>query len=406
MPRPIVLTVAFVAAMTLGALESHARPLALEDYYRIVNLQAPALSPDGRWLAFIKTTINEAENRRQSELWLVAADGSSPPRRLTDPSLNVSAPRWTPDSQLLAYSVRRRGAPASDGDAGAIWFLRADRLDDAPFQIRGVDGPPVFSPDNKWIAFTKRIAAPRKPQYASDSERVINERFKGKAYEWLNYRFDQRGYLPDPRDPAATPPEELFIVSRDGGEARQLTHGGVNVRGASWRPDSGALAFVANEFERDEYTYDRADVWTVTLDGTTTRITNDGYNHQSPAYSPDGRTIAVRREQGLSGVIASKQTHGAATDIALFPAAGGTPRNLTAEWDLIPGAPGWSPDGRFVFFAAGVGGSEHLFRAALASPSRVEQITKGDRRLAGFSPSGDVSTMAYVGQDSGHPDEL
>ena len=26
-------------------------------------------------------------------------------------------------------------------------------------------------------------------------ERLINERFKGKAYEWLDYRFDQRGYL-------------------------------------------------------------------------------------------------------------------------------------------------------------------------------------------------------------------
>ena len=82
---------------------------------------------------------------------------------------------------------------------------------------------PIFSPDNRWIAFTKRVAKPKPPQYATDAERVINERFKGRAYEWLGYRFDQRGYLPDPRDPNATPAEELFIVPRDGGDARQLT---------------------------------------------------------------------------------------------------------------------------------------------------------------------------------------
>src|SRR5437867_5211270 len=213
MPRLGVLIIAYAAsawALVVGTAD--ARPLALEDYYRVVSLQAPAMSPDGRWVAFIKTTIVEAENRRQNGLWIVAADGTGTPRRLGDPALTASAPRWSPDGRLLAFSARRRGAPASDGDAGSIWFLRGDRLEDPPFQIAGVDGAPVFSPDNKWIAYTKRIAAPKKPQFATDGERVISERFanaKGKAYEWLNYRFDQRGYLPDPRDPEATPPEEL-----------------------------------------------------------------------------------------------------------------------------------------------------------------------------------------------------
>ncbi len=399
----LIMTVAGVAG---AADSSAARPLALADYYRIVTLQSPAMSPDGRSVAFIKTTIAEADNRRQNELWIAAADGSGSPRRLSDPAVNASAPRWSPDGKLLAFSARRRGAPAPDGEGETTFFIRADRLDEPPFQIRGVGGAPIFSPDNRWIAFTRRIAAPKKPQFASDEERIINERFKGKAYEWINYRFDQRGYLPDPRDPAATPPEELFIVARDGGEARQVTHGGVTVRGATWRPDSGALAFVANEFERDEYVYERADLWTVTLDGTTSRITNDGYNHQSPAWAPDGRTIAVRRELGLSAVIAAKQDHGAPVDIAVFPAGGGSLRNLTADWDLIPGAPGWSPDGRFVYFSGGIGGNVHLFRVAASGAAAVDQVTTGDRRLAGFSPSGDVRWLAYVGQDSTHPDEV
>jgi dipeptidyl aminopeptidase/acylaminoacyl peptidase len=394
-------------ATAVATDRADARPLVPEDYYRLVTVQSPAISPDGRTIAFIRTTIVEAENRRQSELWIAAADGSQPPRRVSDPAFTASAPRWSPDGHLLAFTGRRRGAPA-DEEGGSIWFIRADRPDDAPFHIRGVEGAPIFSPDNKWIAFTRRIAKPKAPQYATDGERVINERFKGKAYEWLNYRFDQRGYLPDPRDPDATPPEELFVVPRDGGEPRQVTRLTVNVSGATWRPDGGALAFVANEHQRDEYTYGRADLWIAALDGTTTRLTNDGYDHNSPAWSPDGRTLAVRRELGLSAVIAAKQNHGAPNDVVTFAVDGATPPrmvNLTANWDLLPGAPAFSPDGRHVYFAAGIGGSDHLFRVPAAGGA-VAQVTTGERHLASFSPSARWETMAYVGGDSAHPEEL
>ena len=52
-------------------------------------------------------------------------------------------------------------------------------------------------------------------------------------------------------------------------------------------------------------------------------MTNDGYDHSSPAWSPDGNSLAVRRELGLSAVIAAKQNHGAPTDIVTFAAGGG-----------------------------------------------------------------------------------
>jgi len=418
MPRPRLMFAVVGSMLACASLSGRleARQLTLEDYYRIVSVQAPAMSPDGKWVAFVRSTIVEAENRRQGELWIVPADGSAPARRISDPALNVTAPRWSPDGQLLSFTGRRRGAPADD-EGGSIWFVRADRLDEPAVHIRGVEGTAIFSPDNKWIAFTKKIAKPKAPTYASDGEKVINERFKGKAYEWIQYRFDQRGYLPDPRDPAATPPEELFVVSRDGGEAKQLTTTGVTVSGVAWRPDGGALAFIANEFQRDEYVYPRADLWTVTLEGKTTRLTNDGYDHDSPAWSPDGRTIAMRREQGLSAVIAAKQNYGAPNDVFIVAADGGsgssrTPQltNITSGWDLLPGPPSWSPDGRFVYFTGGIGGSDHMFRANVGSgssrTSAVEQITTGDRQLNGFSQSSRWDAMAYVAGDSAHPAEL
>lgn len=80
-------------------------------------------------------------------------------------------------------------------------------------------------------------------------------------------------------------------------------------------------------------------------------------------------------------------------------------RDLTAAWDLLPGEPDFSADGRFVYFAASAGAAAQLFRVS-AEGGGVEQITRGPRRLAGFSLSSDAGRMAYTAADSAHPSEV
>ncbi|HKY04876.1 MAG TPA: S9 family peptidase [Blastocatellia bacterium] len=391
---------------SIQALPQSGRALELKDYYRIESADSPAISPDGRLVAFARSYIVEAENRRHSEIWLVHADGASAPIRITNPAFSSSNPRWSPDGKLLTFNSRRK-VPNESEDAGSVWFLRMDQPGGEAFQIAGVTGSPIFSPDNQWIAFTKRTPpeAKSKKQYASDFERLIHERFKGRMHDWMDYRFDGRGYLPDPRDSAATPPEELYIVPRQGGTPKQITRLGVNVQSAAWRPDSLALVVEANAHQRDEYTYERADLWVVTLDGQTRRLTDDGYNHSAPAWSSDGRSIVFRREQGLSMIIGAKQNHGSPVDLFRIQADGGEMKNLTADWDLLPGPPVCSADGRYVYFSGGIGGNSHLFRVA-STGGAVEQVTQGDRSLAGFSISKAFDRLAYAAVDSTHPSEI
>ena len=214
----------------------------------------------------------------------------------------------------------------------------------------------------------------------------------------MNARFDGRGYLADPRDPHATPPQELFVVARDGGTPRQLTTQGVNVQAPSWRPDSRALVFTSNMFERDEYVYERADIFTVELEGAVRRVTDDGFDHGAPIWAADGSIVALR-EQSLNQILAAKQTFGSPTDLYRFPAGGGAPVNLTASWDYIPGTPRIAPEGRVLQFTAGVAGSTHLFRVPLTGGA-VEQVTRGTRRLADASIAWDAQRVAYVAGDA------
>lgn len=145
----------FCFLVCLVATAETPRPLELEDYFRLESVGQPALSPDGSWVAFVRTYIIKNDNRRQSEIWLSPTDGSKPPFRLTNPAHSSTSPTWSPDGKLLAFNSRREIPGKEDEETSSVWFLHMDQPGGEAFQIEGVEGRPIFSPDNQWIAFTK-----------------------------------------------------------------------------------------------------------------------------------------------------------------------------------------------------------------------------------------------------------
>jgi Tol biopolymer transport system component len=107
----------------------------------------PAWSPDGQKIVFSSNRDGDSTlNSVNSEIYVMAADGSAPTRLTYDPA-DDSIPNWSPDMEKIVFNSNR------DGD-GNIYIMNADGSN----QIRitsdpGVDGYPVWSPDGQWIVY-------------------------------------------------------------------------------------------------------------------------------------------------------------------------------------------------------------------------------------------------------------
>ena len=73
------------------------RRLTPEDLYALQLVEDPQLSPDGRWLAFVKVTHDKLGNAYRRHIWLTRLDGNAPlTRQFTFGPKSDMSPRWSP----------------------------------------------------------------------------------------------------------------------------------------------------------------------------------------------------------------------------------------------------------------------------------------------------------------------
>ena len=377
--------------------QSSRHPFQATDAYRLTALGDARVSPDGRRIAFVVTTVVEDKDRRHSEIWTVPTDGSAPAFRYTSPATEASNPVWSPDGSLLAFTSKREGF---DDD---VWFLRTTAPGGEAFQARGVHATPLFSGDGKWLLYSWRGSEPDSLKKDSWRTRVSPsaitrgpdpKRFDGRVYTSLPFLEDERGLVP-PRETRR--PSHLYLVPSGGGEPKQLTNGDLSQRAPDWSPDGRAIVFVQDSTDTSEVRDQvRPQLYVLTVaDGAVRRLATSYVENFEPAWSPDGNAIAFICSKG----------RGEENDVCVIPAAGGTVRSLTSAWDLDPSGPAWSPDSKTVYFSAETRGNIHVF-AAPATGGDVRQITTGERQLSGPAITRDGKWLAYPASDATHPTEL
>ena len=365
------------------------RPMVPEDLFRIRFVGDPQFHPDGRRVAFVVTTLSEGLDEYLSTIWVVDVDGGDP-RPFTRGPRRDTAPRWSPDGRWLAFVSEREKKgkgqlhvmPADGGEAVRLTQLRP-----------GVTSP-AWSPDGRWLAFVSRVGGWEEPTDEEERERSKPPRI----IDVLKYKSNGVGFVYDR-------PEHVFVVSPDGGPARQLTMGPFDSHHPTWAPDGQRVAFVsARHAERDED--GAADVFTVPVEGgEVCQLTRTEGPASWPVFSPDGRTVAYLGHSDPRGVSRHHRVY-------TVPADGGTPVCLTAAFDRncepLMGAmgPQWlGPTGALLCLVDDEG-DVPLYRIATATGGTPERLVGGTRQVTAFSGSADGGHIAFTATDDTSPPEV
>jgi dipeptidyl aminopeptidase/acylaminoacyl peptidase len=386
----IALTAARAAVL---AQETRSSSLLTTEHYldweRVSDAQ---ISPDGARIVYTRQHVNAIDDKWESEIWILNADGAQ--HRF---SVKGSAARWSPDGTRVMY--------LADGEPkGAQIFVRWVDVDGPATQVTHVAEAPrgaKWSPDGQSIAFSMFVPEPAKWSISMPSEpKGAKWTAPPRIIDTLHFRQDQVGFIEDGT-------MRIFAVPADGGTARALTPSTLNagageLRGAAsldWTPDSKAVVFNGNRAQDADLKYESSQLYVVDVASGAMRdlVTKPG-EWTRPVVSPDGRTVA------FSGYAPTGRSH-TVSDLFVIPLAGGGSdmRKISGDFDRDPINMRWAPDGSGLYFDADAGGARNVQFASIVGG--VKPVTTGRHMLSFDSVSKDL-VAAGISADLNHPQDV
>ena len=388
------LAIAVTAATgALRAQETRSSTLLTTEHYldweRVSDAQ---ISPDGSRILYTRQHVNTIEDKWESEIWILNADGAQ--HRFF---VKGSAARWSPDGKRVMY--------LADGEPkGAQIFVRWVDVDGPSTQITHVAEAPrgaKWSPNGRSIAFSMFVPEPAKWSISMPSEpKGAKWTAPPRIVDTLHFRQDQVGFIEDGA-------MRIFVVPADGGTARELTPSTLNagageLRGAAsldWTPDSKTIVFNGNRAQDADLKYESSQLYVVDVaTGTIRDLVSKPGEWTRPAVSPDGRTVA------FSGHAPTAHTY-TVSDLFVIPLTGGASdmRKISGDFDRDAISLRWAPDGTGLYFDADSGGARNVQFASIVGG--VKPVTAGRHVLSFDSVSKDL-VAAGVSADLDHPQDV
>ena len=268
---------------------------------------SPAISPDGKWLAF-------ASNRLQNtELYLMDLTTRSLHQLTHTEELDEYMPAFSPDGKSIAFVTERtRGgmmlppvqASGSDPKSATIYLMDVDGKNQRPLiDIEGAQRAPVFSPDGQKIAFeskapTQRTSSGPGSTENNDTLEIYVIHIDGTNRKQLTHNDVDDGHptwAPNGKQIAFTAMVgdiyQIFSVSAAGGTAKQLTFTNASHYHPTFSPDGKRIIYVSNA--HNHYT-----LWMMNTDGRNkTQLTNHVGAHFEPSLSRDGKRLVFSSDR-------------------------------------------------------------------------------------------------------------
>lgn len=287
------------------------------EHFRDLPAQTEGLSiaPDGT----IVVGLLEAD----TNLWAVGVEGDQEPVRLTQVSVRAARPDYSNDGRIAFAQM--------EGGSATTWVMKDDGTNLEPAVVEHTNGSPRWSPDGRRLLV-----------HYGDVDR--NE----EGLAWVD------------------------LTTRRMSPLGIATSGMVAIDVA---PDGRSIAYHIADDES------KLNVWIRPLDGNAPprQLTFDAEAATYPAWSPDGKRLAIEIKRGDT------------TQIGVIDANGGAVRMLTnAPGQSWPHS--WSPDGKWIAFAGERDGVWNIY-AVSTETGATRQLTRytsaeGYVRYPAWSPDG------------------
>jgi dipeptidyl aminopeptidase/acylaminoacyl peptidase len=369
------------------------RTVELNDVFRLRTVSDPQISPDGAWVAYTVSAVDTAEDKANSDIWMVSWDGARHVR-LTSSKANERAPRWSPDGRYLGFLSERDDAR----EVEQLWLLNriggeADRITDLPGGVSDY----AWAPDGKRLALIVNDPDPDSAATSEDSTHQVTP----KPIVITRYQFkeDETGYLDRRRS-------HLYLFELAGRKATILTPGEFNEVWPAWSPDGRTIAFVSKR--RPDF--DRTNNWDLYVveasAGAAPRqlTTFEGpdmdpqWGGRAPVWSPDGKHVAYVQGGPL------KLIYYAGQRLALVPAAGGPARVVTPTLDRNVLSHVWTADGSSIRFLLEEDRVTHVGSVAAAG-GPVQRVTQGRSTVSDLA-AGPDGKMVVLSSSPQFPAEI
>ena len=321
------------------------RPLTAEDLWKVARVGGPVPTPDGRVVVPV-TTYDLETNKGKTRLWLVPGEGGEP-RPLTSEEHASTEPAVSPDGRWISF-LRTRGEEKPQLHIMPLDGGEAERLTDLPL---GVLDPRWF-PDGTKVAFISMLLeeAPTPEGTKGLLEKRAKDPVKAHVTEDRVYRYWDR-WLTEGEKPHIF---VLDLATRRMTDATPQGTGWFDLMDPCGQydisPDGTEIAFAANS-SRPPHQLLRWAIYTAPASGKgpVTCLTPEGTPPKSadfwrPRYSPDGTSIYY-------GMQRDPYFYADKVRIVRHDRASKTHTVLTEDWDRSPAAWELAKDGTVILEA-------------------------------------------------------
>jgi dipeptidyl aminopeptidase/acylaminoacyl peptidase len=373
-----------LGAHGMARAADEARMFTPTDLNMLARVSDPAVSPNGRYVAYVQRDTDPDANRGRTDLWLVDLDEPVPrPRRLTQHAGNDTHPRWSVDGTSIYFLSPRAGT-------SQIWRLplaggEAVQITDYPLDVDSFK----FSSDGRRIALSMgvfrnctELKCTRERLDALNAGKVTARSYDGIfVRHWDTWGNQTRSNLfvapVNDEGRAGTPVNISHLLDAD---VPSKPDGGDEEY--TFSPDGRRVVFSARVAGREEPWSTNFDLYEAASDGSAAL-------KNLTAGNPAWDTQPVFLKGGELAWLAMKRPGFEADRFAIMLRSGSGVRPVAAQWDRSVSHLDVAADGRTLLATANDLGQTPLFAidpktdrvTALTGPGSVGEFAAGRRGI-------------------------